>query len=176
MKKLLWQRSGGHYLFWLSAIYLIVGFTNIAYKFTEAEYIQIIWISALALPFTYPPLGRYFNLDIEWDRKMFNWFDKKPDYANVVKFPEPKAVPENPYIAPPEPEIPAKIFYRIGATDKNRVAFSMGHMEITMNKEGCQNMIAQLSVFMDQLYDEDNSPNDDPDGGESIPVPDQKAA
>ena len=110
----------------------------------------------LALPFTYPPLGRYFNLDVEWDRKMFDWF-KKPDYSNVVKFPEqPKAVPENPYIVPPVPVPEAKIFYRIGSTDKNRVSFQMGQMEITMNKVGVQNLIEQLAVFRDQLEDEDD--------------------
>lgn len=71
------------------------------------------------------------------------------DMSKVIPFPEPKLVPPTPAV-----EEPAKIFYRIGATDKNRVAFSMGQMEITMNREGCQQMIDQLTVFMDQLYDE----------------------
>jgi hypothetical protein len=98
---------------------------------------------------------------------MFDWFRNynKPkgsiaedmkaisnDMSNVFNLPAPKLVPPLPEVKPPEPE--AKIFYRIGATDKNRVAFSMGHMEITMNKDGCQNMIDQLTVFMNQLDDE----------------------
>lgn len=86
---------------------------------------------------------------------MFDWF-KKPDYSNVVKFPEVKT----PYIVPDEPEPlapPAKVLYRIGVTDRSRVAFSMGQMEITMNKKGCQQMIDQLELFMNQLEDEDDT-------------------
>jgi hypothetical protein len=88
---------------------------------------------------------------------MFDWFkgrkDREEDYNNVVKFPE---IPKVPYIVPPvpEPEVPAKIFYRIGVTDNNRVAFSMGQSEITMTKLGCQHMIDQLEVFMGQLHNE----------------------
>lgn len=96
------------------------------------------------------------------------------DGAEVLEFPKPKAVP---YVAPPAPKEPeAKIFYRFGVTDNNRVAFSMGHMEITMNYEGCQNLIDQIKFFQSQLQDENDSPDDDPDGGEPVPVPEQKAA
>jgi hypothetical protein len=82
--------------------------------------------------------------------KMFDWF-KKRDYNNVIKFPKPESVP---YVEPPVPEEPATIFYRIGTTDKNRISFQMGYSEITLNKEGVQHMIAQLSVFRDQLTEE----------------------
>ena len=96
------------------------------------------------------------------------------DGAEVLEFPKPKAVP---YVEPPKPkEEPAKIFYRFGVTDNNRVAFSMGYSEILMTKEGCQQMIDQLTFFQSQLYDEDIVPTDDPDGGESVPMPEQKAA
>ena len=103
---------------------------------------------------------------------MFDWFGKTfgrrgystedtasdiekigTDMSKVIPFPEPKAVP---WPAPePEPEKPAKVFYRMGLTDSNRLAFSMGIMEITMSKEGVQNMIDQLAVFRDQLKDEE---------------------
>jgi hypothetical protein len=87
----------------------------------------------------------------------FNWFGRgdKPD--NVVEFPTPRVVPPMPYIVPPEPEVekPARVFYRLGVTDKNRVALSMGVTEITMTKAGVENLIQQLQVFRDQLQDEE---------------------
>jgi|LauGreDrversion4_2_1035121.scaffolds.fasta_scaffold899896_2 hypothetical protein len=67
-KRLLWQRTGGHYLFWLSAIYLIVGFTNIAYKFTEAEYIQMVWILCLMIPLVIKPVASWLNMRTIWER------------------------------------------------------------------------------------------------------------
>lgn len=96
------------------------------------------------------------------------------DGAEVLEFPKPKAVPR---VDPPTPkEEPAKIFYRLGLTDNNRVAFQMGYSEITMNYEGCQQMIDQLKFFQSQLHDEGNTPDDDPDGGLPIPEEEQKAA
>jgi hypothetical protein len=70
-----------------------------------------------------------------------------------VKFPEPKAVPPTPYVEPPKPE--PKIYYTLGVTDQQRVSFHMGYSTLTMNKEGCQNLIDQITVFMNQLQDED---------------------
>jgi hypothetical protein len=72
------------------------------------------------------------------------------DMSKVIPFPELKAAP------PPMPEFeqPAKIFYRLGLTDNNRVALSIGIMEITMSKVGVEHMIQQLQVFRDQLTDE----------------------
>lgn len=99
------------------------------------------------------------------------------DGAKVLDFPKPKAVPKMPEVQPPAPkEKPATIFYRFGITDNNRVAFSMGYSEITMNKEGVQNLIDQLTFFQSQLQDDDYTPTDDPDGGEPVPVPEQKTA
>ena len=84
---------------------------------------------------------------------MFDWF-KRPDYSNVVKFPE---TPKVPYIVPPEPpEEPAKVFYRIGVTDKNCLAFQVGYSELTMTRKGVQNLIEQLQVFRDQLTDDED--------------------
>ena len=79
---------------------------------------------------------------------MFDWF-KKRDYNNVVKFPEPKAVP---YIEPPpEQETPPTTYYRLGITNNSRVSFQMGYSEIIMNADGVDNMIRQLQVFRDQV-------------------------
>ena len=84
---------------------------------------------------------------------MFDWF-KKGGGDNVVPFPElKKAIPAMPEVKPPKED--PKIYYRFGVTDNNRIAFQMGYTEITMNKEGCQNLIDQLTFFMNQLHDED---------------------
>lgn len=153
----LFGRTGGYYLFWTSLVYFWAGMYNIfVYKFDNIGFLQILWIAALAFPFTYPPFGRWLNMDINWDKDMFNWFGKKDKEqpSNVVKFPEPKAVPPMPEVTPPKKEEPAKIYYRLGLTDNNRVAFSMGYSEITMNHEGVQQMIDQLEFFKSQLRDE----------------------
>jgi hypothetical protein len=136
--------------------------------------IQVAWISALTLPFMIPPLGRWFNLDIDWDKKMFDkWLGKKDKDGNVVKFPELKSVPE---VQPPAPkEEPVTTYYRLGITSNGRVSFQMGYSEITMNAGGINNMIAQLELFRDQILQyEDGGPDDDPDGGEPVPVPEQE--
>ena len=155
----LFGRTGGYYLFWTGVVYLLAGMYNIfVQRFDDVGVLQILWIAALVFPFTYPPFGRWLNLDVTWDqKKMFNWFGNKDNVpSNVVKFPEPKAVP---YIEPPKKEEPAKIYYRFGMTDNNRVAFSMGHTEVTMNKQGCQNLIDELTFYMNKIQDEDFEEN-----------------
>lgn len=104
---------------------------------------------------------------------MFDFFrfKKNVENSNVYNLPKPAAVPHMPQVEPPKKEDPAKIFYRLGLTDNNRVAFSMGYTEITMNKEGVQQMIDQLEFFMGQLYDE-AGPDDDPDSG--LPIPEEQ--
>lgn len=68
-------RTGGYYLFWCSSVYLVVGLTcAVYYKVIPAEVIQLVWLLVLALPFLVPPIGRYFNMNVEWDRKMFDWY------------------------------------------------------------------------------------------------------
>lgn len=152
----LFGRSGGYYLFWTGAVYLTFGLSVITLGLgIPTEVVSAIWIMVLSLPFIIPPFGRWLNLDVEWDRNMWDFFkgDKNKEPSNVVPFPEPKAVP---YVEPPrEKEKPSTIFYRLGVTDNNRLAFNMGHSEITMNKKGVQNMIDQLTFFRDQLDDED---------------------
>lgn len=99
---------------------------------------------------------------------MFDWFGKAfgrrgystdprtdlekigDDMSKVIPFPEPKSTPPMPAVEPP-----AKVFYRLGVTDRNRLSFQMGYSELTMNREGVQNLIDQLQVFRDQLKEED---------------------
>ena len=88
---------------------------------------------------------------------MFDWFNKGKEPSNVVPFPELKEIPKMPYIVPSEPkEEPTLTYYRLGRTNNNRVSLQIGLSEITMNKEGVQNLIEQLNVFMNQLSDEDH--------------------
>jgi hypothetical protein len=85
---------------------------------------------------------------------MFNWFGGKGKESNVVDFPKEYLKP----VIPPVSE-PANVFYRLGVTDNNRLAFQMGYSEVTMTKQGVQNLIEQLQVFRDQLQD-DHSTDD----------------
>jgi hypothetical protein len=169
----LFERTGGYWIFYISSAYFLVGMLSI-YQGADIVWLPPLYIFFLSMPFWFPPLGRAINLDVTWDRKMFDFlkFKKNTETTendNVVKFPELKSVPPMPEVTPPKEE-PAKIYYRLGLTDNNRVAFSMGYSEITMNHAGCQQMIDQLKFYQSQLYDEDD-PTDDPDGG--LPVPEE---
>lgn len=151
------ERTGGHWIFWLGAVYLLVGLPCALYfKDIRTELIQLCWLILLAMPFWCPPVGRWLNIDVTWDIKMFDFFRPRTakEYTdegnNVYTLPKPKLVD------PPAPkEEPAKIYYRFGMTDNNRVAFSMGYTEITMNREGCQNLIDELTFYMNKLEAED---------------------
>jgi hypothetical protein len=79
------------------------------------------------------------------------------DVNKVIQCPELKAAPE----PAPEPEQPAKIFYRLGLTDNNRVAFSLSYGEVTMNRDGVQRLIDQLEFYKSQLEDEPTVDKDD---------------
>jgi hypothetical protein len=88
---------------------------------------------------------------------MFDWFNKDKTPSNVVPFPE---VPKTPYIVPPSPKKEAETYYSIGITDDHRMSLRMGYSTLTMNREGCQNLIDQLTVFMNQLPGEDDGQSD----------------
>ena len=152
LRSFLFGRTGGYYLFWSSAIYLVIGlYCALYYKEIRTEFIQMVWISVLALPFAVPPIGRYFNLDVTWDQKMFNVFKKKP--SNVVPFPKAEETEYGGGDGPPpqEPKKPAVTFYTLGMTSENRLEFKMGYSAITMNYGGLVNLMDQLEVFKKQL-------------------------
>ena len=170
----LFERSGGYWLFWWSAVYFVIGMIDLfVLKRDLFPLTQIAWLCIIALPLVCNPLARWLNMK---ENHMFDLFKKK---SNVVAFPDiPKTEIKSPY-TPPEPEKPVTTYYRLGITNNGRVSFQMGYSEITMNAGGIDNMIRQLQVFRDQVRDyEDNGPDDDPDGGEPVPVPEkeQKAA
>ena len=155
----LFGRTGGYYLFWTSAIYLAVGLPcALYYKYIPTPFIQMIWLLVLMLPFVVPPIGRYFNLAVEWDKAMIDWFNKNKSPGNVVPFPGSENTPKtikNPYMDPvPAPKKESKTYYTIGLTDDNRVSFHMGYSTLTMNSVGVQNLIDQLELLKNQLGEE----------------------
>lgn len=149
----LFGRTGGHWLFWTGFCYLIGGLLianseNKAYTLV----VELVWIIAMSAPLWCPPFGRYLNMSVDWDRKMFNFFKKK-EYSNVIEFPEVRAVP---HVEPPEQEKDPTTYYTIGHTDDNRVSFRMGYSTLTMNYEGVQNLIDQLKLYQRQLAPKNN--------------------
>ena len=151
-------RSGGYWMFWTGAIYLALGLTCAVYfKNVNVVLIELIWLIALAMPFWCPPFGRWLNMSVEWDIKMFDFFRRKTakeymdEASNVYNLPKPKLVPPVPEVVPPKKEEPVTTYYRLGLTSNSRVSFQMGYSEITMNADGVDNMIKQLQVFRDQL-------------------------
>lgn len=163
----LFGRSSGYYLFWTGFVYFWIGMYLAFTHAAHVEYASMAFVLVLSVPLWCPPVARYFNME----PLMFNLFGKKD---NVVKFPELKSVPPIPEVQPPAPKEKDPItFYRLGLTDNNRVSLSMGYTEITMSAKGCQQMIDQLKFFQSQLYDE-SGPEDDPDGGEPVPVPEEE--
>ncbi len=144
----LFGRSSGYYLFWTGFIYFWIGMYLAFTQAARPEIATLGFVLALSVPLWCPPVARYFNME----PLMFDLFKKKKDKSNVVPFPEKK----NDYI-PPEPpkeEKPAHTFYRLGLTDNNRVSFTMGYSEITMNAAGVNSMIKLLETYRDLLAEE----------------------
>jgi hypothetical protein len=152
----LFGRSSGYYLFWTGFVYFWVGMYFAFTHYAHPEIATLGFVLALSVPLWCPPVARHFNME----PLMFDFF-KKRDYSNVVKFPEPKAVPDTPYVEPPELEKPATTYYRLGMTSNNRVSLAMGYSEITMNTAGINNLIKQLEVFRDQIEEEDSNGKSD---------------
>jgi len=146
----LFDRSGGHWLFWWSAIYLAVGMYSIfVEKFVRFELIEFAWFCIIALPLTYNPLARWLNMK---ENTMFDWIkgkDKTP--SNVVPFPEPKETPKVPYLVPPAPKPAPTTYYTFGLTNDNRVSFTIGYATLLMNDVGVDQLITQLEFYRDQL-------------------------
>jgi len=81
---------------------------------------------------------------------MFDWF-KKSDYKNVVPlFPESKAVP---YVEPPKEK--EQEYYSIGVTSEGKMTFKTGITTLTMTRKGCEDLIEQLTVFKNQMHEEE---------------------
>jgi len=146
----LFERSGGYWLFWWSAVYFIIGMLDLFVLKTDLfPLTQLAWLCIIALPLVCNPLARWLNMK---ENTMFDLFKKNKMPKNVVPFPAPRAV------APVEPPAPKEkdptTYYEIGHTSDNRVSLKMGYTTLTMNYQGVQNLIDQLELYQSQLHQE----------------------
>jgi hypothetical protein len=145
----LFERSGGCWLFWWSAVYFIIGMADLFVLKTDLfPLTQFAWLCIIALPLVCNPLARWLNMK---ENTMFDWMKKNKMPDNVVPFPAPAPKLIEPP-APPKKE--SKTYYTFGLTDDNRLAFTMGYTTLTMNSAGVDNLISQLEFFKDQLHEE----------------------
>jgi hypothetical protein len=146
----LFERSGGCWLFWWSAVYFIAGMIDLFVLKTDwFPLTQLAWLCIIALPLVCNPLARWLNMK---ENHMFDMFKKKP--SNVVPFPKQEETQHGGgdgggYI--PEPKKPSVTYYTLGMTSENRLEFKMGYSAITMNYGGVTNLIEQLETFKKQL-------------------------
>ena len=149
-RRIIWQPSGGYWLFYASVVYFTVAMYSIfVAKFAPIELIQFVWLCIIALPLVCNPLARRLNMK---ENTMFSMFKKKP--SNVVPFPKQEETEYGGgsgggYI--PEPKKPAVTYYSLGMTSENRLELKMGYSAITMNHGGVSNLIEQLETFKKQL-------------------------
>jgi len=145
----LFERSGGCWLFWWSAVYFIIGMIDLFVLKTDLfPLTQIAWLCIIALPLVCNPLARWLNMR---ENHMFDWMKKNKLPENVVPFPTPAPKLVEP---PPAPKPEPKTYYTFGLTDDNRVSFIMGYTTLTMNAAGVDQLITQLEFFKDQLHEE----------------------
>jgi hypothetical protein len=149
----LFERTGGHWLFWCGFIYFFGGLVLLASPYKQyTDWLMVVWLTVMALPLMIPQLARWLNMK---ETYMFDWFNKgkdtysKEEVGKIYKFPEPK--PAIPYVVPPTTRTPESI-YSIGVTAENtHITFTIGYTTLTMTKKGCQDLIDQLEVFKNQL-------------------------
>ena len=64
----LFERTGGYWLFWVSAVYLVLGMIDVFVQDIVAEpWLQVVYVLAISLPLWIPPLARYFNMKCIWE-------------------------------------------------------------------------------------------------------------
>jgi len=142
----LFERSGGCWLFWWSAVYFTIGMIDLFVLKTDLfPLTQLAWLCIIALPLVCNPLARWLNMK---ENTMFDLFKKNKMPENVVPFPAPAPKLVEP---PPEPKKPAVTYYTLGMTSEGRLEFKMGYSAITMNYGGLCNLMDQLEVYKKQL-------------------------
>ena len=146
-RRIVWQPSGGYWLFYCSAIYLAVGMYSIfVEKFAPFELIQVAWLGVLCLPLVIPPLGRYLNMTPLWVRKEPVMSD------NVYSLPDVSR-PTRP-APPPMPPSKEDEHYRVGVTSDGRTTLTFlgssgATMTLTMGRGAVEQMIRLLEATFD---------------------------
>jgi hypothetical protein len=145
----LFERTGGYWLFWWSAVYFVFGMLSLfLFKIDWFPLTQLVWLCIIILPLVCNPLARWLNMK---ENTMFDWFKKDKLPANVLPFPAPAPrLVEPPALKEKDPTT----YYTIGHTDDNRVSIRMGHTTLMMNYQGVQNLIDQLELYQRQLHQE----------------------
>lgn len=98
------------------------------------------------------------------------------DGADVLEFPKPKLVePVQPI--PPKPKAPEE-HYRVGFDSEGRTTLTLltnygSSMTLSMNKTACEQLIRMLRST---YQDDDDTPENDPDGGLPLPEEEKKVA
>jgi phage shock protein PspC (stress-responsive transcriptional regulator) len=145
----LFGRTGGYYLFWAGAIYIVVGIANAFLHLMDPTLLSVIWILCLLVPLTIKSVADYFNMSTIWDQlrpRKSKMYDNLED--NVYNLPPPKLVPPRPEVK--EPVEPA---YQIGRTEDGLITLRMGtnHQwsQITMNEDGVDTLIRMLEAAKD---------------------------
>lgn len=59
----LFGRTGGYWLFWVSAIYLALGMVDVfVTDIVTDPWLQVAYVVVMSLPLWVKPLARYFNM------------------------------------------------------------------------------------------------------------------
>jgi hypothetical protein len=58
----------GNWLVLCSTVYMVVALSNLAWPFTEIEYIQAVWLVVLSLPLWLSPVSKFVGIKPLWKR------------------------------------------------------------------------------------------------------------
>lgn len=159
-KQLLWQRSGGYWLFWVSALYFAVGMLDIfVFQIGWSPVIQIVWLVLLSLPLWCNPVARFLNMK---ETNMFNLFNRKSAVEEIVDTIKARG-PINPdqevsTVEPAKNDGPPseEAIYTIGTNQAGsvqlRIKLDFGSSTLTMNDAGTIDLIEQLAFQIRRRY------------------------
>ena len=64
----LFGRTGGYWLFWVSAVYVLAGAVDFHFAWpVRLEFVQLAYVLAISLPLWIPPMARYLHMKCIWE-------------------------------------------------------------------------------------------------------------